>query len=260
MIAAARSAAAPRLTLQIPAFQPRRATAVERLDLGPGQARHVVLDRVADLGLHVGEVAVALGEAREQLRVELELRPRDRPGPRDPSRRSAGAARAPSGRRGARGSRRSARCTRRRTRRPRPAPRCEIVILVCAMARSPATSTELPPRKWRIRTPRSKPSRLTRMNSSAGPWNQVAIILPSSCQTVRKRSQSPASRQTAQFSISSRISSRSRSSSLLPRSVGCHSCGSSRRCGRPRPGRGRAPPRSTRRWGARDRRRSSRPW
>ena len=45
-------------------------------------------------------------------------------------------------------------------------------------------------------TPRSKPSRLTRMKSSAVPWNQVAIMRPSSCQTVRKRSQSPASRQT----------------------------------------------------------------
>ena len=39
------------------------AARVERLDLGPGQARHVVLDRIADLRLHVGEVAVALGEA-----------------------------------------------------------------------------------------------------------------------------------------------------------------------------------------------------
>src|SRR5262245_48043962 len=62
-----------------------------------------------------------------------------------------------------------------------------------------------PPRKWRMLTPRSNPSRLTRMNSSAGPWNQVAIIRPSSCQTVRKRSQSPASRQTTQFSTRSRI-------------------------------------------------------
>ena len=58
-------------------------------------------------------------------------------------------------------------------------------------------------------TPRSKPSRLTRMKSAAGPWNQVAIITPSSCQTVAKRSQSPASRHTTQFSTSSRISWRS---------------------------------------------------
>ena len=56
-----------------------------------------------------------------------------------------------------------------------------------------------------MRTPRSNPSRLTRMKSSAGPWNHVAIIRPSSCQTVRNRSQSPASRQTTQFSTSSRI-------------------------------------------------------
>ena len=56
-----------------------------------------------------------------------------------------------------------------------------------------------------MRTPRSKPSRLMRMKSSHGPWNQVAIILPSSCQTVRNRSQSPASRQTTQFSTRLRI-------------------------------------------------------
>ncbi len=49
-----------------------------------------------------------------------------------------------------------------------------------------------------MRTPRSNPSRLTRMNSSNPPWNHVAIIRPSSCQTVRNWSQSPASRQTAQ--------------------------------------------------------------
>src|SRR5262245_14096780 len=49
------------------------------------------------------------------------------------------------------------------------------------------------------------------MKSSAGPWNQVAIMYPSSCQTVRNRSQSPASRQTTQFSTSSRIASLSAS-------------------------------------------------
>src|SRR6185503_10871380 len=74
-----------------------------------------------------------------------------------------------------------------------------------ATPRTPATSTDVPPRKWRMRTPRSKPSRLTRMKSSQLPWNQVAIILPSSCQTVRNRSQSPASRQTTQFSTRLRI-------------------------------------------------------
>ena len=54
-------------------------------------------------------------------------------------------------------------------------------------------------------TPLAQPCLLIAMNSSAVPWNHVAIIRPSSCQTVRKRSQSPASRQTAQFSTSSRI-------------------------------------------------------
>ena len=58
-------------------------------------------------------------------------------------------------------------------------------------------------------TPFAQPSRVTRMNSAAGPWNHVAIITPSSCHTVRKRSQSPASRQTAQFSIRARMSCRS---------------------------------------------------
>src|SRR4051794_30651245 len=46
------------------------------------------------------------------------------------------------------------------------------------------------------------------MNSSAEPWNHVAIMRPSSCQTVAKRSQSPASRQTAQLSTRPRIARR----------------------------------------------------
>src|SRR5665213_3173937 len=64
-------------------------------------------------------------------------------------------------------------------------------------------------------TPRAQPSCVTRMKSAAEPWNQVAIITPSSCQTVRKRSQSPASRQTAQFSINSRRASRSMVTSFI---------------------------------------------
>ena len=58
-------------------------------------------------------------------------------------------------------------------------------------------------------TPLAKPARLTAMNSSAGPWNQVAIMRPSACQTVRNRCQSPASRHTTQFSTTSRIANRS---------------------------------------------------
>src|SRR5205809_5104832 len=84
-----------------------------------------------------------------------------------------------------------------------------IVILVCAIARSPATSIDEPPRKCRMLTPLFQPSRLTSMKRSAGPWNQVAIIVPSECQTLRKRSQSPASRHTTQFSTTSRMRSRS---------------------------------------------------
>src|SRR5262249_11533359 len=47
------------------------------------------------------------------------------------------------------------------------------------------------------------------MNSSWEPWNHVAHICPSLCQTVRKRSHIRASRHSAQFSISSRIAMRS---------------------------------------------------
>src|SRR6478736_6834710 len=92
---------------------------------------------------------------------------------------------------------------------PSTGARWVIVILVCETARAYDTSTDIPPRKWRIRAPRSKPSRLAWMKSSQLPWNQVAIIRPSSCQTVRYRSQSPASRQTTQFSTRRRISSSS---------------------------------------------------
>ncbi len=67
-------------------------------------------------------------------------------------------------------------------------------------------------------TPLSQPSRLTSMKRSAEPWNQVAIIRPSECQTPRKRSQSPASRHTAQFWTTSRISSRSTSAAGIARS------------------------------------------
>src|SRR5262245_2850567 len=98
---------------------------------------------------------------------------------------------------------------------PSTSARWVMVIFVCETARAPATSTEQPPRKWRMRTPLANPSRLTRMKSSAGPWNQVAIIRPSSCQTVRKRSQSPASRQTAQFSTRRRMSSSSADVDIL---------------------------------------------
>src|SRR6185295_155170 len=64
-------------------------------------------------------------------------------------------------------------------------------------------------------TPLLKPSRLTSMNFSAGPWNQVAFIQPSGCQTVLKRSQSPESRQITQFSTVSRISSFSATSGSM---------------------------------------------
>src|SRR5262252_10710728 len=87
-----------------------------------------------------------------------------------------------------------------------------IVILVCAIARSPATLAVWPPRKCRMLTPASNPWRLTAMKSRAGPWNQVAVIHPSvGCHTVANRSQSPASRHSAQFSTSSRMANLSAS-------------------------------------------------
>src|SRR5580704_4133831 len=100
---------------------------------------------------------------------------------------------------------------------PSTGARCEIVILVCAMARSPATSIEEPPRKCRMRTPRFQPSSLPLMNSSNVPWNQVAIMRPSACQTVRKRSHSRASRHTAQFSTSWRMVTLSAAAAVILR-------------------------------------------
>src|SRR5262252_3706171 len=64
-------------------------------------------------------------------------------------------------------------------------------------------------------TPRLKPSRLTSMKRLAVPWNHVAVIHPSPCQAVAKRSQSPASRQTTQFSTTSRIARRSKTISSI---------------------------------------------
>src|SRR5437764_15264509 len=61
-------------------------------------------------------------------------------------------------------------------------------------------------------TPLSNPLRLAAMKSGAGPWNQVAVIQPAvGCHTVANRSQSPASRHSAQFSTSSRMANLSAS-------------------------------------------------
>lgn len=73
-------------------------------------------------------------------------------------------------------------------------------------------------------TPLAQPSCVTRMNSANGPWNQVAIITPSGCHTVAKRSQSPASRHTAQRSTSSRTRSLSAIASFML-SPSCSSAG-----------------------------------
>jgi hypothetical protein len=52
---------------------------------------------------------------------------------------------------------------------PSTGARCAIVILVCAIARAPAMSIALPPRKCRMRTPRAQPCSLAAMNSSNVP-------------------------------------------------------------------------------------------
>src|SRR5215218_8100285 len=53
------------------ARQPLCPARVQRLDLRARQTRHVALDVVADALLEIGEVAVALGVAGEDLRVEV---------------------------------------------------------------------------------------------------------------------------------------------------------------------------------------------
>ena len=195
--------------------QPASAALVQGLDLRPGQPGHVGLDLVADAGLQVGQVPVAL---RERASVAASSSSRaagstgsmpvllvDRLAQHD----------APAPVAASPGNRRSGRCKPRRTARRAPGP----------AGRSSSWSARWPGRPPRRPTcrpgnagcsrPRSKPSWLTRMKSSAGPWNQVAIIRPSGCQTVRKRSQSPASRHTAQFSTRSRMASRSAVGSLI---------------------------------------------
>ena len=141
--------------------------------------------REAELGLQVAPGAGSLRESGQQSGSSLSS-PTDPPGPCGPSRRSAGAARSPSGPRVSRRNRRSGRCRRRPRARRRRWPRWLMVIFVCATARLPFRSTLEPPRKCRMLTPLSKPALLTSMNSAAGPWNQVAVIQPSSCHTVRE--------------------------------------------------------------------------
>ena len=58
----------PIFLLPLSQFAPKR---VELVGLRPIDARHVLLHLVADLGLQIGEVAVAHRKARQQLRIEL---------------------------------------------------------------------------------------------------------------------------------------------------------------------------------------------
>jgi hypothetical protein len=54
------------------AGEPVRAAAVQVLDAGAGEPRHVALDVESDLGLDVAEVAVSDGELGQQIAVQLE--------------------------------------------------------------------------------------------------------------------------------------------------------------------------------------------
>ena len=81
-----------------------------------------------------------------------------------------------------------------------------MVIFVCPIALSPWSSDACPVSVCKMITPRSNAFLLASMKSAAGLWNQVALIQPFvGCHTAANRSQSPASRQTAQRSTSSRI-------------------------------------------------------
>src|SRR2546428_12185613 len=53
-------------------FQPARAARVERLDFRPLETRHVGLDREAGLGLQVGEMAISVRKAYQQIAIELD--------------------------------------------------------------------------------------------------------------------------------------------------------------------------------------------
>ena len=71
-------------------------------------------------------------------------------------------------------------------------------------------------------TPWENPDRLTAMNSAYGPWNQVAVIHPSSCQTRANSSHRPESRRITQSSTTFRIAdpaAKSNSPSTLPSSL-----------------------------------------
>ena len=136
------------------AVEPRRPTSVKRLDLGALEAGHIILDRISNLGLEVGEVAVAFGEAPEKLGVERDGGSViDRIEPvflvnRPVQTTSQGV--------------------------PWTGARCAIVILVWATARFPTSSIDVPPRKWRMLTPFSQPSRRALTKPAHGAWNQVA--------------------------------------------------------------------------------------
>src|SRR6266536_4436758 len=54
--------------------KPSSAARIESLDLGPLQRRHVALDRKADPGLDIREMAVALGKLAQELRVQAQQR------------------------------------------------------------------------------------------------------------------------------------------------------------------------------------------
>ena len=137
--------------------QPGAPRSIERLDLRALQSGHVALDGIPDPGLEIGEMPVAppgtspAGHGRARVGPRNDLRPSGR------SRRSAGGARAPSGRPASRGSRRSGPCRRRRPRRRRRSLAARSSSSSGRPHALPATSIDCPPRKWRILTPFAQP-------------------------------------------------------------------------------------------------------
>src|SRR5580698_707053 len=58
------------------ASEPRPAASVQRLDSGSFEPRHVFFYRVADRGLQISKMPIALRELLQQFRIERELRGR----------------------------------------------------------------------------------------------------------------------------------------------------------------------------------------
>jgi len=155
-----------------------RRRAVKPLDDRALELRHVALDREAELRLQVPQVAVASGKVPSRSGSSL-IRADGSPGPCDPSRRSAGAARSPA----------LAALLEEIVEAPgadhvdvlaSTVARWLTVILVCAMARRPHVHARAA-EEVQMLMPRSKPALLTSMNSPRVPatrWRYPAVVVP----------------------------------------------------------------------------------